>query len=113
MVSAASRPLSFIRMPRVDKMSGDYIYIQIADDLQERIDNREYTIRLPGERALAAEYEVAYQTQREATKLLCQRGVTVSRQGRGTFITAEYRAKLDREKGPVNAGESETEEPED
>jgi GntR family transcriptional regulator len=57
-----------------------YLYEQIADDLAARIRAGEFPHgRLPGERVLAAEYDVAYLTIRHATRLLRDRGqITIS-----------------------------------
>jgi DNA-binding GntR family transcriptional regulator len=67
-------------------MDGDYSYIQVADAIASRIATGEFTIRLPAERALASEYDVAYQTVRRSMKVLRERGLIITRQGRGTFV---------------------------
>lgn len=61
-------------------------YLQIANALQARIQAGEFPRRLPAERALAQHYGVAYMTVRRGIDVLRQRGVVVTRQGRGTFI---------------------------
>ena len=43
-------------------------------------------MKLPGERELAEQYAVAYTTIRRAMEVLRDRGVIVTRQGRGTFV---------------------------
>jgi GntR family transcriptional regulator len=75
--------------PDVDKYHGDFTYLQVANDLHRRIWLREYTHKLPSERALAEEYEVAYQTVRRSTEVLRERGVIITRQGRGTFVNPD------------------------
>jgi len=72
----------------VDRNRLDHAYIQVADDVARRIRQREITIKLPAERALAEEYEVSYITVRRATAILRERGLIVSIHGRGTFIRA-------------------------
>jgi DNA-binding GntR family transcriptional regulator len=67
-------------------MDEQYAYLQVADDVQRRIDNGEITEKLPAERALAEEYGVAYTTVRRAMEILRERGVIITRQGRGTFV---------------------------
>ena len=71
----------------VDPLADDFAYIQVADNIQARIEAGEITRRLPSERDLAQEYGVAYQTVRHAMKLLRERGLIITRQGRGTFVT--------------------------
>lgn len=56
-------------------------YIQIANAIAARIEVGKITYRLPGERALALEFGVAYQTLRHAMKLLRERGLVITRQG--------------------------------
>ena len=61
--------------------------------LQVRIETGEITHRLPSERDLAEEYGVAYQTVRHAMKLLRERGLIITRQGRGTFVAQAHRGR--------------------
>ncbi len=63
-------------------------YLQIANTMADRIRSGYYAHMLPGERALAAEFGVAYETQRHAMKVLRQRGLIIARQGRGTFLAS-------------------------
>jgi DNA-binding GntR family transcriptional regulator len=72
-------------------MDGDYSYLQVADSIAERIAQGEFTVRLPAERVLADEYEVAYQTVRRSMKVLRERGLIITRQGRGTFVAPAAR----------------------
>jgi GntR family transcriptional regulator len=72
----------------VNPYGRDHAYVQVADDVARRIDSGEITLKLPSERALAAEYEVAYTTVRHAMQILRERGVIVTIHGRGTFVAA-------------------------
>jgi len=72
----------------VDPLAADFAYVQVADNIQVRIEAGEITHRLPSERDLAEEYHVAYQTVRHAMKLLRERGLIITRQGRGTFVAS-------------------------
>jgi DNA-binding GntR family transcriptional regulator len=72
-------------------MDGDYSYLQVAESIAERIGTGEFSVRLPAERALADEYEVAYQTVRRSMKVLRERGLIITRQGRGTFVAPSAR----------------------
>ena len=60
-------------------------YVQVADDLADRISQGELSGRLPAERDLASEYGVAYGTIRRAMEVLRKRGLVESVHGRGTF----------------------------
>jgi DNA-binding GntR family transcriptional regulator len=70
----------------IDPLGPDFTYIQVANDIAARIEVGEISHKLPAERALAEEYGVAYQTVRHAMKVLRERGLIVTRQGRGTFV---------------------------
>jgi GntR family transcriptional regulator len=72
----------------VDPMGEEYAYIQVARDVERRIADGEITAKLPSERALAEEYGVAYTTVRRAMEELRERGVIITRHGRGTFVRA-------------------------
>jgi GntR family transcriptional regulator len=72
-------------------MRGDYTYLQIANDIQSRIWVGTYTHQLPSERALAQEYEVAYETVRHSMRELRSRGLVITRLGRGTFVNPDAR----------------------
>jgi GntR family transcriptional regulator len=78
-------------VPKINKMDGDYSYLQVADSIADRIGKGEFTVRLPAERDLADEYEVAYQTVRRSMKVLRERGLIITRQGRGTFVAPAAR----------------------
>ena len=90
-------------MPEFDPLaSPEPTYLQIADALQARIQAGEFTSRLPAERALASDYGIAYLTLRHAIDVLRNRGVVITRQGRGNFITpAEQPGPAGQPPGPV------------
>ena len=67
-------------------MGEQYAYMQVADDVEHRINNGEITAKLPAERELAEEYGVAYTTVRRAMEILRERGLIITRHGRGTFV---------------------------
>jgi DNA-binding GntR family transcriptional regulator len=74
-------------MVQVDPIGNpDYTYVQAADVIAARIEAGEITNRLPAERDLARELGVAYQTVRHSMKVLRDRGLIITRQGRGTFV---------------------------
>ena len=74
-------------MTEVDPIgNADYTYVQAANAIAARIEAGEITHRLPAERNLAKELGVAYQTLRHSMKLLRDRGLIITRQGRGTFV---------------------------
>ena len=60
-------------------------YVQVANAIAARIEDGRFSGRLPSERDLARDFGVAYQTLRHAMKLLRERGLIITRQGRGTF----------------------------
>ena len=74
---------------RVDPMGEQYAYMQVADDLERRITAGEIEIKLPSERDLAEDYGVAYTTVRRAMEILRDRGLIITRHGRGTFINRD------------------------
>jgi regulatory GntR family protein len=71
--------------------SVDFTYMQVANSIAARIEIGEFTHKLPAERALAEEYGVAYQTLRHAMQVLRDRGLIITRQGRGTFVSPPAR----------------------
>jgi DNA-binding GntR family transcriptional regulator len=74
-------------MTEIDPIGNpEYAYLQVADDLAARITAGEFPVRLPSERALAAGYQVACQTVRHAVAVLRERGMIVTRHGRGSFV---------------------------
>jgi len=62
--------------------------VQVADDIQRRIAEGEIELKLPSERSIAEEYEVAYTTVRHAMAVLRDRGIIITVHGRGTFVTS-------------------------
>ncbi len=79
----------------VDPLAADFSYVQVANNIQVRIEAGEIVHRLPSERDLAKEYGVAYQTVRHAMKVLRERGLIITRQGRGTFVVQDRRPAAD------------------
>ena len=67
-------------------MGEQYAYMQVADDLERRISDGEIEAKLPSERDLAEDYGVAYTTVRRAMEILRDRGLIITRHGRGTFV---------------------------
>jgi GntR family transcriptional regulator len=67
-------------------MDEQYAYMQVADDLERRINDGEIEVKLPSERDLAEDYGVAYTTIRRAMEVLRERGLIITRHGRGTFV---------------------------
>lgn len=82
---SAGSSLSAMPATPVDPFGG-LAYIQVADDVARRIREGEITRRLPGERALADEYQVAYQTARRAVDVLRERGLVATAGTRGTYV---------------------------
>ncbi len=72
----------------MDPLGADFAYMQVATNIAVRIEAGEITHKLPSERSLAEEYGVAYQTVRHAMKVLRDRGLIITRQGRGTFVAS-------------------------
>jgi GntR family transcriptional regulator len=70
----------------LDKFMPKRLYLQVADDIVRRIDDGEFTYRLPSERTLAEEYQTAYMTVRRAMEELRKRGMIRTIQGRGTYV---------------------------
>ncbi len=76
-------------VPRVDPLGDPQpTYLQVAGSIAARIQAGEFTCRLPSERKLTREYGVAYMTLRHAMEVLRERGLIITRQGRGTFVAA-------------------------
>lgn len=65
-----------------------YAYVQLAEYIEARIGDGTLTpgARLPGERALAEEYQVALGTVRSALRVLRDKGLIVTTPSKGTFI---------------------------
>jgi DNA-binding GntR family transcriptional regulator len=77
-------------VPPFDPDSGepDYLYARVADHIEARIKAGDLApgARLPGERDLAAEYDVAIGTARRAVEELRQRSLVVTLPAKGTFV---------------------------
>jgi GntR family transcriptional regulator len=79
-------------VPEIDPLGNpDYTYVQVANAIAARIEVGEITHRLPAERDLAEEFGVAYQTVRHSMQILRDRGLIITRQGRGTFVAPAAR----------------------
>jgi GntR family transcriptional regulator len=77
---------SYVTARPVDPFGAEYAYVQVADDVQRRIEEGEISARLPSERSFAEEYGAAYTTVRHAMAILRERGLIVTVHGRGTFV---------------------------
>ena len=66
-----------------------YTYMRVADHIAARIAAGEFPpdAMLPGERALAAYYEVALNTLRRALDVLREQELIVTLPAKGTFVT--------------------------
>jgi DNA-binding GntR family transcriptional regulator len=66
------------------------LYIQAADYVEAKIGAGELARgqRLPSERDLAIEWGIGYQTARRAVRELKERGLVVSRVGKGTYVAS-------------------------
>jgi len=78
-------------------------YLQVAEAISARIRDGEITYKLPAERALAAEYGVAYQTVRRSMQLLRDQGLIITRQGRGTFVAAAVLGEQENDTGQTDS----------
>jgi GntR family transcriptional regulator len=74
-------------------MAGNPRWLEIAEDLQERIEQDEFPRdgdggrqQLPKELDLRGEYNASRNTVREALSYLAERGIVESEQGKGTFV---------------------------
>jgi GntR family transcriptional regulator len=75
------------RMTRTDPAcSAGYAYLRAADTIAGRIEDGQITDRLPGERELARELGVSYQTLRHGIQILRDRGLIVTQHGLGSFV---------------------------
>jgi GntR family transcriptional regulator len=79
------------KVPKFDASSlgAAYVYVGVADHIAARIEAGELVpgARLPAERDLAADYQVAVGTARRAVEELRQRGLVVTLPAKGTYIT--------------------------
>jgi DNA-binding GntR family transcriptional regulator len=76
------------RRPRFDASSVTPLYEQVADYVEAQITSGDLKPgqKFPDMRDLAEEWGVAYQTVRRAMRELRERGLVVSRVGKGTFV---------------------------
>ncbi|MCI0689147.1 MAG: winged helix-turn-helix domain-containing protein [Sporichthyaceae bacterium] len=74
---------------QVDPTSAVYVYIQIADHVQQLIEAGTLTpgARLGSEIDMATEYGVARMTIRRVVRELRDRGLVVTVFGKGTYVT--------------------------
>jgi GntR family transcriptional regulator len=93
-------------------------YLQIADDLRQRIESGEFAPNapVPTEGELGDEYDASRNTIREAVRVLVQQRRLETRQGQGTFVPAKIVAFVTRlstapEKGEGTALEEGTTHP--
>jgi DNA-binding GntR family transcriptional regulator len=79
-----------VKVPRFDAsaLGPVYVYVGVADHIAARIEAGELVAgaRLPAERDLAADYQVAVGTARRAVEELRQRGLVVTLPAKGTFV---------------------------
>ena len=79
------------KVPKFDAASLGpvYVYIAVADHIAARIEAGELAAgaRLPAERDLAADYQIAVGTARRAVEELRDRGLVVTLPAKGTFVT--------------------------
>lgn len=66
------------------------LYEQVANFVQRQIEAGELVPgqKFPDQRELAEEWGIAYQTVRRAMRELAERGLVVSRVGKGTFVAS-------------------------
>jgi DNA-binding GntR family transcriptional regulator len=70
----------------IDRDSADPPWVQLAAILRARIARGEITNRLPGERALQQEFDLAPVTIRKAIHALRAEGLVRTTPGMGTFV---------------------------
>lgn len=79
-----------VKVPKFDAntLGPVYVYVGVADHISARIAAGELAVgaRLPAERDLAADYQVAVGTARRAVEELRRRGLVVTLPAKGTFV---------------------------
>ena len=63
-----------------------HIYVQIADDLRNKIYARQIANKLPGIRDLAQQYSINFKTANKAVAVLITEGLLYRIKGKGTFV---------------------------
>ena len=80
-----------VKVPKFDAnaLGPVYVYVAVADHIAARIEAGELPTgaRLPAERDLAADYQVAVGTARRAVEELRQRGLVVTLPAKGTYVS--------------------------
>ena len=76
----------------VDPHWPKHVYLQIADDVQHRIEVGEITLRLPGERGMADEYGASIGSVRRAMEELRERRLVETLEARGSFVASALAA---------------------
>jgi GntR family transcriptional regulator len=80
-----------VKVPKFDAnaLGPVYVSVALADHIAARIEAGELPTgaRLPAERDLAADYQVAVGTARRAVEELRQRGLVVTLPAKGTYVT--------------------------
>lgn len=78
-------------MSEVTRMSAVPLYLQIAEDIEEKANNEEYKVntKIPTEKELSEKYHVSRITIRKALEILTDKGILVRKQRVGTFISGE------------------------
>jgi GntR family transcriptional regulator len=75
-------------MAEIDPIGNpEFTYVQVANAIAARIQAGKIISKLPAERDLAREMGVSYQTARRGIGLLRDRGMVITRHGRGSFVT--------------------------
>jgi GntR family transcriptional regulator len=78
---------------KVDPHWAKSVYLQIADDVQHRIEIGEIPYRLPGEREMADEYQASIGSVRRAMEELRERRLVETLPARGTFVASALAAR--------------------
>jgi GntR family transcriptional regulator len=81
-------PCMALTRPDLRAASPVPLYRQIVDHITESVARGDLAPgeKLPAGRGLAEEWEVGYSTINDAMKVLIERGVLVTGQGKGTFV---------------------------
>ena len=74
------------RSDRLDRRSPQPLWVQLVDDLDQRLHSGEFPDEFPGEHELCREYDVSRHTVREALRRLRERGLLDSGRGRPTRV---------------------------